>query len=428
MAAEIDTYDTVIEFLRFRGVLRLLARATCSIVRTYPAFWNRVIFTPRAPLMFLRRCLERSSLLSLLVVFNASGIGANAPLTFDNDLCSVSQYVVDAAAVLNLDMDRCAALSIHADNLDFLHDILEGIILSEPERLQAMDVTFRIDNYADFRPHTLHNFHFARIPPIGLPFPAFTTLAWMFASVSKPCITFITSESASCSIVNPWVEPITWQDVETVLYSSMHLATLILDNILFDSRHGEFNSTIPLDKLVELDLTFRGRYSMASLVSRLNVPCLRTLRVTITDIRDFECLSGCGSVLTVVKELVLIGTCRPSLSMYKIFSMLHAVQVIDLRLGCSDFLRELIYASSKPSPFSDVNWHACPALSTVLVHGVSISSLKRLVVNREAEGYKQLARIVISDPAGGWDDTMDNWLQDRSIAFSRMVNGLPVVH
>ena len=150
------------------------------------------------------------------------------------------------------------------------------------------------------------------------------------------------------------------------------------------------------------------------------------MRVTITDIRDFECLLGCGAVLAAVKDLVLIGTSRPSAGMYKLFSMLHHVERINLRLGSTHFVHELAFASYKPCPFTAINGNTCLALSTLLIHGVSIQDLKRLITCREAQCYAQLKHVVISDLAGGSVVSVDMWLRHRAIEFSRVENGVQV--
>ncbi len=426
IAADVVRWDSVADFLQFRGALRLLSPFSNAVVIAQPSFWNKIILSPKAPLEFLRTCIARSSALPLLVVFHASGLGVTHPLTFGDAPCSIVQYVVDAASVLFLDMDRCSSLSVYAENYHLLQLVLDGIWLAEPDRLHALDASFRVDDYSNFRPPFVQGFHFASRPPLGVAFPPFTSLAWISRPVPKRRVSFATTEKgATCSIVHPAEQPITWSDVEVVFESSAYVHTVILDGL--DFRLGDARTilgfTAPLHNLRVLDLTLHGCYALASLVSRLNLPCIRTLRLTVTDPRDFDCLAGCGAVLSAIQELVLIGSCKPLLAMSRIYAAFHRLERLDLRMGTEHFFRELMHASHRTSAFSSVNWYACPVLSILLVQGVHVEELQRLVVCRESQGYSKLVHISVGGATAVADHSKVEWFRARGIAYT-VVNDL----
>jgi hypothetical protein len=88
-------------------------------------------------------------------------------------------------------------------------------------------------------------------------------------------------------------------------------------------------------------LTFRGDLTMATLLSRLNLSSLRTLKAAITDRRDLGCLVACGSILSTVTSLILSGGCPFDSGMFRIFSLRLIVKTV----GCCAVL-----SYSPPSP------------------------------------------------------------------------------
>ncbi|KAJ7677843.1 hypothetical protein DFH06DRAFT_1316638 [Mycena polygramma] len=410
------TFEALIEL---RGRLMLTSRWARYKICDIPAFWTRLIISPRPQLDTVRAWLEmtdKEPFLPLTLSFRATR-GASVSPYFPNN--NLGYWVDTAAELLASQLDRCVSLSITADSVGLLNEILFFIEDTRPVLLKSMDVVFGIPNYSHLRPPALQDFSFIELPPLGLPFRPPTSISWMSAEASNPGVTlYAESETASCSIVNPSAQHIDWFDVISVLTSSPVIDTLILDGLMFDHRPGTLTCSPPLHSLVSLDVTFRGSDSMAQLVTRLNAPSLRVLTVNVTSTHDVQCLCSCPALLATVEELVLIGTCAPGNEFYAIYSLLHRAIRINLNLASNLFYSALVVASRRPRPRAGPNWNACPSLKHLRLHHVSLRSIQELLLMRLSKGYDMVESVYVRDPEGGEDATISAWFHAHDVTLS----------
>ncbi|KAJ7077788.1 hypothetical protein C8R44DRAFT_755060 [Mycena epipterygia] len=417
LMSEDDPSVSLIHYLLGRGIMSLVCSYMVEYIRTRPAFWSRLLISPRIPISFLAVALERAGSESLLVHFRAVQ-GHPTPLTYGDTPCELSHFVIDAACLLRVAMPRCVVFSLHADTPYLLDDVLDEVERCHPTSLRIIVASFLMANYSELRPHSIDHYEFGSTPPLGVPFRPVTNLSWAFGDVANPTVTYSSSGVDSCSIVHPNGHSVAWTEVLAVLTMSMRVTTLVLDKLLFNYRPHSITCSPPFPALRILDLTFGGIDSMAYLVSRLNIPTLHTLRVHIADICDITCLTTCSTLLSSIYELVLIGSCPLGPDFYSMFSLLHRVAVIDLRLCSRIFFSALCYASRLIPPDAEPNWNAAPALRRLLVHEASLFDLRLLMEQRRAGGYPRLDYVMVSNPNGGWNAEIDTWFQTRGIELA----------
>ncbi|KAJ7032304.1 hypothetical protein C8F04DRAFT_1185152 [Mycena alexandri] len=255
------------EFVLRRGAIRL--------------FWTRITLSPRIPLPFLEGCVARSASLPLRFLLVAVRRGDEQAVTYGEQRCDFRRYVKDSARLFFL----------VAESPYIVEDVFGTFRWTNPVYLNSIQTTFQFVHYHDFRPYSIRFIEFESLPPIGPPFRDFTKLSWVGTQVSKPTVTFDNSQEFVCVLQHPRNRPVVWEDATTVLTSSTILSVIILDGITFTSTAGSITCTYPFPALRYLALVFHGEHSMATLVSRFNLPAIHTLHVTLTDVDDVECLS-----------------------------------------------------------------------------------------------------------------------------------------
>ncbi|KAJ7631401.1 hypothetical protein DFH06DRAFT_1140642 [Mycena polygramma] len=401
--------------IEIRGRLMLTSRWGRYKVCDIPDFWTRLIVSPRAHLDVVREWLEMTDTLSpppLTITFRATRGDTVSPYFPNNNL---TYWVDTAASILASQLDRCVSLAIVADNPELLTDIMFLVEGTRPALLKKLDVMFGIADYSHVRPHVLHNFAFLDLPPIGSPFRPFTSLSWIAGAGSNPSVTYTTSEIASCSIVHPSAQLVYWMVVICVLTSSNLIDTLLLDGLPFNYHPGTLTCSPPMHALVRLDVAFRGSDNMAQLVTRLNAPSLKVLRVTVTSPRDVQCLCACPGLLATIEDLVLTGSCAAGNEFYAIYSLLHRTTLIDLRSASNIFFSALAVASRRPRPQLGPNWNACPFLKHLVLSQVSLRDVQALLLMRLSKGYDMVESVCIAEVAGGEDATISAWFAAHDV-------------
>ncbi|KAJ7611884.1 hypothetical protein DFH06DRAFT_1345275 [Mycena polygramma] len=401
-------------FIHIRGLLLRSSHWIRYRVRRTPAFWSKLLISPRPRLSLVHQWLELSSdskpLIPLTISFSATRASSRSSSNEDLEF-----WVQDAAAILASQIDRCVSLTITTDSPELLTETLLFLDGSHAVILQSMVVKFGLHNYSYMRPHALHDFHFRELPPLGSPFRPFESLAWTVGPIHNPTVTYTTSERASCTLVHPAALLITWAEVVAVLASSLRLSTLLLDGLFLDYEPGTLTCTPPLSALRVLDVAFRGMDSMAQLVTRLNAPALRTLRISVTATADIQCLCACAALLSNIDELVLIGSCPSAMEAYSIYSLMHRATRLDLRMTTSLFYSAFAAACGLPPSEPGVNWNACPNLKQLLVHQIPLTELRSMLQLRIARGYPMLEYVCASEPAGGAVSEVVDWFSQMGV-------------
>ncbi|KAJ7175629.1 hypothetical protein C8R46DRAFT_1030666 [Mycena filopes] len=272
--------------------------------------------------------------------------GFCVPVSYGGVPCAFLEYIADATCMLAVD----------ADSPSVAEDVFNLLAWTDPDVLVNLRGSFSFVRYSDFRPYRLQFFHFASCRVVQAPFPPFTQLTWTGANISHPYVSYETGEDAVCSIHHPFTHPLFWDDILTVLTSSSQLESLVLDSLFYQWMAGTVVSTPPFPLLVELELSFRDDSSMAEFVSRINAPALASLGIVFTTAEDMKCLSA---------KYMLVAL---------------------------------------------VNWNACPMLKKIVVHGASLTIVWNLITSRRNTGYAELEVIVVFDPEGGRNTTVEGWI------------------
>ncbi|KAJ7739614.1 hypothetical protein B0H16DRAFT_1891057 [Mycena metata] len=409
----LDHSMPLLDFIVARGALLAAGRSLNTYARCVPGLWSRILVSPRVPLPFVLNCLHLSDLQPLFVSFDATpGVVADS-ITHGGVHCSPSEYVVHAAEALAIEADRCAGLAIEADSPDALEVVLDELHWTTPYLLTGILVRFKVPDYTEFRPLCIRRFRFSESSALGEPFPLFTSLTWIGGEVVAPVVSFATAGTATAQIIHPSPRPLSWHDVLVVIVHSPHLETLALDGLQFSSDSPAVFSTPPLPSLVNLELTFRGMAGMARLVSCLNAPAIRTLKLTVLDVGDFCRLGTSSALLSNVRELVLAGTCQAGADFFNVFAMLHRLERLDLRPASPEFFYAFARASRRTNTFPDVNWNACPLLVELLVSGVTLTDVMHLLQDRQAVAFQVISRVVVANVVGGWDPAADFWFHSN---------------
>ncbi|KAJ7733300.1 hypothetical protein B0H16DRAFT_1892820 [Mycena metata] len=411
------TSITINDFIATRSALLASSSWMRNLVISIPCFWSRIIVSPRIPLTYVIRCLDLAGLEPLFITFRALRDPGIHPKAHDDIPCTFEHYVAEAADILSVDFDRCVLFNVDVDGLNLLQRVLDGIAWTDPHSLDGLLVRYRTATYRDMRPVYLRQYRFASLPPLGPPFRSFTSMVWASADVQSPTLCFTTSfDKVTAHIQHPADLPVEWRDVNLVLTSSNYLDTLCLQGLDFDfDGHGFVSATPPLPSLRTLEVTFNGLWRMAVLVSRITAPGLRTLKVFLTNPRDVSCLFGCGSVLSNITELVLVGGTVGVTDFYNLFATMYRLRRLDLRLATDNVFRGFLYACRRPPHTFRPNWYACPDLSVLLVHGPSLLDLQLLVEHRHLTGTASLEEVHVHQPAGGSTQAIVDWFDAHNI-------------
>ncbi|KAJ6536052.1 hypothetical protein B0H19DRAFT_1079583 [Mycena capillaripes] len=327
LVADDDTLDFW-DFLQTRGALLGSTRWIAHCLRQYPPFWNRLLISPRSPISVIHDWFDYSRDLPLYLAFRAVQDSGVRPVSLTRSAISFDTFVDQASHALSLYMDRCVTLSISAESPRILDKVLFSLEWTTPAVLQSLRVRFILPDYRRIRPFCVDHFSFITTPPMGLPFPPCNTLSWISDSVVAPSVAYSTSD---CIITQPARQPVVWSDVLEVFSSLADVHTLTMDAIVLNYRPEWITCSAPLFSLRSLEFTFRGLLGMAHLISRLNLPSAITLKVIITATQDIQCLCTCSTLLSTVKDIVLVGTCPTGHEFHTIFSLLRSVERIDLR-------------------------------------------------------------------------------------------------
>lgn len=200
--------------------MSLVCRYTVHYIWCTPVFWSRVLVSPRIPISFLAVALDRSESESLIVHFRAVQ-GHPTPLSYGDNPCTLSHFIIEAARPVRDCMHRCVVFSLHADTPHLLDDVLDEVERSHPTSLRIMVASFLMANYSELRPHSIAHYEFATTPPIGHPFRPVTHLSWAFGEVANPTVTYSSSGVDSCSIIHPSGAAIAWTEVLAALTMSI---------------------------------------------------------------------------------------------------------------------------------------------------------------------------------------------------------------
>ncbi|KAJ7927371.1 hypothetical protein B0H13DRAFT_1861368 [Mycena leptocephala] len=399
-ASDDGAVDDFVEFLRVRGALLLATRWVAYRVRKIPFFWTRLVVSPSARLSTLRKWIFLSARLPLHIQFRV--VQPIPPPSFSPNN-HLDAWLEAAVLQLCMQMDRYSS--------GLVEDVLFYLESTKLLLLRSLDITFRLDSFRHLRPFAMEQFAFRELPALGVPFRPFTSLIWVVGDVASPTATYFTADVATCSIVQPASWLISWSDAMAVITCSLLVSSLVLDGLSLDYRPGSITCSAPLVCVVDLAVTFHDSDSMAELVSHLNLPCLKTLRVNITATRDVQRLCTCSALLASIDELILSGSCPSGNEFYAIYSLMRVATCLDICKVSKVFYSAFDVASRRPQPPVGTNWNACPRLERLLVHDVSLSDLRALMLSRRDRGYQQLQYVMVCQPTGGWDATVDAWFQ-----------------
>ncbi|KAJ7749105.1 hypothetical protein B0H16DRAFT_1725148 [Mycena metata] len=188
LAIELDPTLELSEFILLRNRFRLICQDVTHFVDNRPVFWTRIVFTARAPLPFIHRCLSRSGSSNLVVSFRAHEPSDSPLYGHDWEVCSFIDYIEYAAASLADVLDRCTNLAVVADDFFCVSVVIDAIDLSEPKHLRSIDTTFSIQRYSEFCPDSLQHFAFSSNPPMGQTIWPPTALSWIGCSSAEPTV------------------------------------------------------------------------------------------------------------------------------------------------------------------------------------------------------------------------------------------------
>ncbi|KAJ6514270.1 hypothetical protein C8R47DRAFT_1206639 [Mycena vitilis] len=399
-----DSELPLADYLQGRGRISLSNRWMAYSVSRIPAFWSRIVITPRATISVVQQWFSLTSPRPVEVFLRATrSILPSEYRHLDLWTSDIAQYVAP-------ELYRCATLDITADFPHLVDDFLFFFEGAEPHVLRKLAVAFDFDLYTDFRPSGMQHFSFAHNAPIGIPFPPVTVLTWTSDAVHRPSVSFGTSSSDSiCKVVHPHDHPPTWPEAMAVILSTPQVSNLTVDAVCLDQVPVLVTCSPPLFALTTMTITFRGSESTSFFVSRLNIPALRRLVVVITTFRDVQCLCACSAVLSRISELVFSGSCASGPELYAIYSLLHRVTLLDLRDVSTIFFSAFVVASRRPPPPFGANWNACPSLRRLLVRSITLDVVQGLLLARQTAGYAQLTEVVVLAPAGGRNMAVESW-------------------
>ncbi|KAJ7182684.1 hypothetical protein C8R43DRAFT_940795 [Mycena crocata] len=418
IAERSDPEPLIRQFLFDRSALRLTCRLFKFIVKTCPSFWTRLLISPRVPLSHVAYSLAQSEMEPLVISFAAHQLDDRQCLTFDDEPCDTSTYFRDAAYSVSLVMDRCVSLKLDVECPPILQLLSEEFGWAEPRILEKLEVSYGCREAFLMRPFALEDFHFDCRPPFGKLFPPVQCLTWTTGTVPFPIIAYTTSGIPSCVVTHPNDYEATWAQALQV-FSSEDLEILVIDGIQFSPACFGVISPDPLFSLRILVLTLRGRESIAYLMIRFYMPNLHVLRVFFDHADDLRCLSMCSPILCSIKELVLIGACPLSGDASTLlFPQLVTLCRLDLRLTSRTFFEALMVASRRVPLASGMNTYACPSLRELAITGVSLDSIRMLILQREMSRLPPLESLVVDNAARAVDVEVEDWFRSQNIAIS----------
>ncbi|KAJ7017613.1 hypothetical protein C8F04DRAFT_1332960 [Mycena alexandri] len=302
-AIQINANSSISDYILLRNQFRLISRDITHFIDNCPDFWTKIVFTARAPLPFVEWCLSRTGSTLITISFRAHKSGSDECYSYGGRPCTFIDYVADAAKCLGNQMRRCSFLTVNADDKGLMGIIFKTIQWTNPQKLRAVDNTFSVRQYSDFRPDRMHRFKFSA----GQPFRPFTALSWVGIAALAPAISYHSSDfTARCSIFHPRFQPISSHDFLEIVAASTHLAELTLDGLTFAQSDTSFWSEV-LYSIRVLSIAFRGDRTMASGVARLNVPALEHVILVLESRHDLASLYVCGALLCSVPKVTFAG-------------------------------------------------------------------------------------------------------------------------
>ncbi|KAJ7196160.1 hypothetical protein C8J57DRAFT_1546944 [Mycena rebaudengoi] len=402
--------------LRLRDTICSLSKSFSVFVDNNPIFWTTLFITPRLPMDKLLVFLQRMQLEPFHLTVRVAHATSYDPASNAGAYESADEFMEDATSLVTDRMDRYLSLAVEAQDLEVLSFLLDQFKMCDPDMLELFSTRFHAQSYDDFDSPAVKDFSFLGEPAYGEAVDHFDTLIIIpSAYPSGPTsILRVSGPSHVLRIDQPANRPFTWDMFMTIVLSSPNLYHIVLDGVDIDLSVYSGLVLTPLVELTMMDIAFRGKSSMAQLLSFVFLPALEALVVTLDGCADVEILKTCRRLLRPVKELTIKGDCHCDYALHEIFGLVPRLRYLDIRRAHTVFMVGLRVASLDSCSRS-VYPPACPALLDVLCSGVQLRDLRHLIQARELSGYQEMSSIHVYGSPSGEDPEVIAWFGLREV-------------
>lgn len=389
-----EPYDANL-ILQTRDAIRSVHTYFWELVRKHPAFWSHVLVTSATSRESFEKALEHISLPGFILTFRCVDMN---PFTHDGTAemwNRVQNFATEMSNVASPYMSWCRQLNYQMSDAVTLDFFLQRAEWFDADMISSVSVSFAAGAYTFFRPGRLMAFHFRRHTNNSTKFYGFTSLALVANGISTPVFNYVSTPDVSLTVHQSPMMQFQWDEVVMLLEASQHLEVLRMEGIDFHIDVYALLMAPALNRLHTLDVRFDGDRSMAFIVSRLNLPCLKTVKIWLASGDDVECVVLCSNLFRDVPHVVLSGPCPILINMDRLFMVFHNVNRLDIRGASMPVYTAFRLASNRQINNGGVNYHACPDLQELLVRNVPPESVRDLLIRREACGYKSMRSIYL---------------------------------
>ncbi|KAJ6513676.1 hypothetical protein C8R47DRAFT_1064384 [Mycena vitilis] len=404
---EHEDWDKISDFLLSRTTIKLLSKSCLEYVNRYPIFWDHILLTPDSLPTINDAVAAAGSLPIHLTVRLPTPDTPFGVHWLHNSNVSTS-YIVSAARAMRGFVPRCAGITVEAPSRYKAERLLHLVRDATPSVLGYLAVSFELPTLLQFTSNISTFSGFDADPPFGPMFYRHLELSIRPTTRAKSHCSQVHTTTTSSSLYQSSGDDLEWSDFVKLVDSAGTYTRLVLDSVVFVDSPAYIRVSPPLFSITVLSLSFAGNSTMARMLACINLPNLNALVVHIATMADCVCLSFCGVLMSVVSTLKIV---TPSSvgglpwvggdsTAYTVFSMLHAVDRIDLRHASPAWLAYLFHASSlvldAHTYSAGVNWNACPTLTHLDLDLIGPDQLKRLLSTHQLSGYGDTGRDVVA--------------------------------
>ncbi|KAJ6471794.1 hypothetical protein C8R47DRAFT_1222051 [Mycena vitilis] len=421
--ADHSGFDDGKAFVINRSTVMTLSKAYLQYVKARPFFWDHIVVTPEN-VLHLPAVIAPAASLPLYLTLDIPRPSSAISSDWLDSHYVTTAYMDRATTAIRPYVSRCAGLTLEAPTLRMVQTLLRSLRDIPPTVLQYLVVKFKLPTLGTYSDGALAWVGFDLDPPFGPVFTRYDLLTIRPTTEVLSHCAVVSSTLSTCTLYQSAYDRLAWNSFVGILDHLGYFQRVELRNIKFatDTQYA-LRTSKPISSINSLSLAFEGNFSMAETVSCLVLPNLTTLVLHIGSQQDWECLSVCGAFLSTVLVVQLIVDCNTAtiehFASYRLFSLLHNVHRIDLRLASPSVLDAFFTASCILPEASGssvgTNWNACPNLTQLDLGEVNIDVVSQLVYMRKLSGYRQMMSLSLASFLECSRLTEDDWFTSHQL-------------
>ncbi|KAJ7028258.1 hypothetical protein C8F04DRAFT_1266156 [Mycena alexandri] len=409
MFRERDGSYTLAEYYAARAnILRTTHR---RFIVNHPSFWQHILVDSRTSLGFLQFCLNQIAGRDFHLEVWFSDVHA-FPRTARHG--GVERFIVKTMRLIASVFDRCVSLRIHAASTHIVTCVMGCFCEFTPAKLKSIITVYNIVDYLQYDPARFNQLEFQVAPPFRHTCPPAVSLVLTTGANIYPSVVYTSSSEPGVVITCPHDLLPTWWELTSLIASAPLVRHLVLTDIACAALPSPMVVSPPFTSIRSLSVAFNGNFEMAETLARLIFTDLDSVKFTIENQADMECMAMCSTLLASVLEVVIAGDCPNAQGLCQLFRWMHHVKILNLS-GASVSIWNEFHAASSILVQHPTNHYACPHLNHLFVPNISLKSVKRLLRIRTRSNYSTLSSVIMPDKAAPFSDKLLGWFGRRGV-------------